>query len=213
MTARPLVLVGGGEHARVVIDAARDAGGWQIVGYADVAPRPGTDALGALYLGSDEDLLSRLPDAELIMALGGFGPEPRRTLAARYAAAGARWAVIVHRAAFVSPTARLGPGVVVLAGAVVNTAARVGDHCIINSGAVVEHDVCLGALVHVAPGAVIGGGARIGEGAGLGLGCRVRDHVTVGPGATVGMGAVVVADVSARDTVLGVPAAPRTKAR
>ena len=39
----------------------------------------------------------------------------------------------------------------------------------------------------------------------IGLGARIRDHIEIGDGATVGMGAVVVGDVAAGRTVVGVP--------
>ena len=38
MTPRPLILIGGGEHARVVADAALSSGQWDIVGVVDPAP-------------------------------------------------------------------------------------------------------------------------------------------------------------------------------
>ena len=80
------------------------------------------------------------------------------------------------------------------------------EKVIVNTAAVIEHDVLVGPLVHVSPAAAIGGGACILAGAVVGLGARVRDHVTVGANAFVGMGAVVVADVPAGQTVVGVPA-------
>jgi acetyltransferase EpsM len=40
------------------------------------------------------------------------------------------------------------------------------------------------------------------------MGCIVRDGRTIGAGSTVGAGAVVVADVEAGVTVIGLPARP-----
>ncbi|MEW6225330.1 MAG: acetyltransferase [Chloroflexota bacterium] len=229
VTPRPLVIVGAGEHARVVTDAARAAtGAWDLVGCteadrpagpgpsagATAEPATGPAARPALpSLGTDAAYAARLaalaPEARpwLVLGFGGH-PDGRRRAVAAYGNA-ARWASVVHPAAWVSPGARIEDGAVVLAGAVVNTGAVVGAHAIVNTGAIVEHDVRVGAYTHVAPGVVIGGGTRIGEGATIGLGAAVRDHVSVGPGAVVAMGAVVVADVPAAAVVLGVPARPR----
>ena len=45
VTARPLLLIGGGEHAGVVVDAAAtDGAGWRVVGYTD--PRADLGPLG-----------------------------------------------------------------------------------------------------------------------------------------------------------------------
>ena len=201
---RRLVIVGGGQHARVVAEAARAGTAWDVVGYTD--PDGANDAmtrLGIPFLG-DDDTAAAANDAWLVI---GFGVtlEARRAAVERLGT-GTRWATVVHPEAWVSPTATLEPGVVVIADAVINTGATVGAHAIVNSGAIVEHDVRVGAFAHVAPGATIGGGATIGEAAMIGLGAAIRDHVTVGEGSVVGMGGVVVKDVPDGGTVVGVPA-------
>jgi sugar O-acyltransferase (sialic acid O-acetyltransferase NeuD family) len=217
VTRRPLVVVGGGEHARVVVDAARASGDWEVVGIVDADPVERTRSLlGVDHLGDDAAYLASVvsvpPDrrAALVLGIGSIGiPVARRAAAARYEVAGAgSWATVVHPSAWVSTTAVLGPGVVVLAGAVVNAGAVIEAQAIVNSGAVVEHDAVVGAFAHVGPGAIVGGGARLGAGAIAGMGCLIRDHVTVGPEAVLGMGAAVTADVPAGVTVVGVPARP-----
>jgi sugar O-acyltransferase (sialic acid O-acetyltransferase NeuD family) len=213
VTARPLVVLGGGNHARVVIEAARShPGDWDVVGIVD--PEPAATAvalLGVDHLGGDDafaDRLARSGDGErpwLVVGVGGIDPEPRRRLAERFGRL-ASWATVVHAAAWISPTAELGNGTVALAGSIVNGGARIGGHVVLNSGAIVEHDVTIGEFAHLAPGAVVGGGTEVGAGVFIGLGARVRDHVAIGDRAVVGMGAVVIADVPAGACVVGVPA-------
>jgi acetyltransferase EpsM len=165
-------------------------------------------------LGTDADVAERRTDLRgtdgAALVLGFGGPLDARRRAVAMFPRDAAWATVIHPRAWVSPSAAVEPGTVVLAGAIVNAGARLGPHAIVNSGAIVEHDVVVGAHAHVAPRAVIGGGATIGEEAFVGLGAAVRDHRIVGPGAVVGMGAVVVGDVPAGATVAGVPARPRT---
>jgi len=216
LIAAPLIVLGGGEHARVVIEAAQtQPGRWAVQGY--VAPAASDGGADVPWLGDDAALAARLEELPATdrpwLVLGFGGGETSDGLAARAATTerfgpGTRWATVVHATAWVSPTARLQEGAVVLAGAVVNTGADVGRHAIVNSGAVVEHDVRVGDGSHVAPGAVIGGGTRIGENAFIGLGARVRDHVDIGAGAVIGMGAVVVESIAPGVTVVGVPARP-----
>jgi acetyltransferase EpsM len=214
MTPHDLVLIGAGEHARVVADAALSRPEvWRLTGFTDPLADPIGAALGLPRLGDDAELAAQLatmtPDARPSLVLGFGGPPAARRAAVATIGDGAEWATVVHARAWVSSSAVLEAGVVVLAGAVVNAGARIGAHAIINSGAVVEHDVTIGARTHVAPGAVIGGGTRTGEDVLVGLGATVRDHITVGRGAVVGMGAVVVADVDPGTTVVGVPARVR----
>lgn len=210
---RSLIIIGGGEHARVVGEAARVAlGGWTVTGVVDPETAATAELLGVPRIADEAAFiaeLASLPPSErpaVILAIGTT--RARRALAELYDRSDARWATIVHPNAWVSPSARLGAGVVVMAAAVVNAGAIVGDHAIINTGAIVEHDVRIGAFAHVAPGAVIGGGASVGDESQIGLGARVRDHVEIGRDCVVGMGAVVIGPVADGVTVVGVPARP-----
>lgn len=206
---RELVLIGGGEHARVVFDAARSQGYWSVVGFVDQKARKELVALGLTWLGDDAAAGDRLRARHCIIAVGGVGDTNRRQAIARaYESLDVTWATVVHARAVVSDGAVLGPGVTVLAGAVVNPGARVGAHSIVNTGAIIEHDVALEPFVHVGPGAVVGGGTEIGMGAYIGLGASVRDHVRIGAGSVIGMGAVVIGFVPDRTVVVGVPARP-----
>lgn len=197
---RFLALVGGGEHARVVEDAAI-AAGWTVAGIVNDQPV----AHFAHHLGSEADIqkiLETMPDIQFILAFGGVN---KRRLAAQRMGK-IPWATVVHPSAVISTSAQLAEGVFISAQAVVNPGAVVGAHVIINTAAVVEHDVVIGAYTHCCPGSVVGGGARIGEEVLLGLKAGVRDHVTIGDGVTVGMGAAVINNIAARATVVGVPA-------
>jgi len=64
-------------------------------------------------------------------------------------------ATLIHPRAYVSPTAVIDTGCVILPLAAVGTAAVLKKGCIINLGAVVDHDCVLEEGVHAAPGAVI----------------------------------------------------------
>jgi acetyltransferase EpsM len=214
-SARPLIVIGGGEHACVVVDAARSRPGtWRVAGFSerDRASRLARREPELEDLGDDDALRDRLARttggdrASLVLGIGGGIRPGRRSDLVRGFGAGADWATVVHAAATVSPSATLGAGTFVGAGAIVQTGAVIGRHVIVNSGTIVEHDVNVGDYAHLAPGSVVGGGSKIGQGTFVGLGATIRDHVTVGAGATVGMGAVVVDDVLPRETVVGVPA-------
>jgi acetyltransferase EpsM len=211
MTQRvQILLIGGGEHASVVADAIRSRpDSFELLGFVDPVADSPVRRMGLPHLGDDGEGVRRLkaPGVFAVLGVGGVATnEGRRRVAETYRAAGARFAAVAHSTAWVSPTATMEPGAVVLASASVNTGAVLGENCVINTGAIVEHDVRIGAFVQVGPGAAVGGGVAIGANAYVGLGARVRDHVRIGDGALVGMGAVVVADVAAGVTVMGVPA-------
>lgn len=206
-----LVVIGGGEHARVLIEAARSRPDlWEVKGFVDVHPNEETvRRLGVPRLGSDEEGQHLASDGmvRFVLGFGGLGARAARRAAVKsYDGYGARWATVVHATAWISPTAHLAEGVFVSAGAVVNSGARVERHAIINTGAIIEHDVVVGEFAQVSPAATIGGAGRVGRDAYVGLGASVRDHVAIGDAATVGMGAVVVAGVPDGVVVVGNPA-------
>lgn len=208
VTAPRVVLIGAGEHGRVVAEAIRtQSGSIEFVGFVDQGPCEVTVARLEISRLGPLEALSEHPGLLGVVGVGAVGISGVRAgIVERLAPLLSGWARVVHASAWVSPTAEIGEGSVVLAGAIVNTGARIGRHVIVNSGAIVEHDVELGDFVQVSPGAVIGGGTRIGAGSYVGLGARVRDHVTLGTEVLVAMGAVVVSDLADRRKVRGVPA-------
>lgn len=209
----PLVIVGGGELAAGVLEAARSRPEtWHVMGYfAPKESKLSQAPFGVKWLGDDDKAGEWKDKAWFVLGVGDVGISQRRQqLVAAMSGDGVRWATVIHKAAWVSPSAELEPGVVVLAGAVVNAQAKIGRQTLIQSQAVVEHDVVLGCFTQLAPAVAIGGGSKIGAGSFLGLGCRIRDHVELGPSSLVAMGAVVTRSGSGRAIWIGVPAKPQS---
>jgi UDP-perosamine 4-acetyltransferase len=207
--AGSVVVIGGGGHAKVVIDVLQQQG-WQVAGYTDPAPLAGSQICGAPWLG-DDDTLERLRAEGIAWAIAAFGDNARRSrMADRALALGFELANAVHPSAQISPHARLGQGVAVMPGVAVNAGSVIGDSTVLNTASSVDHDCTLGRGVHVAPGAHLAGyivvddEALIGGGAIIGRGKPIR----IGRGAVVGAGAVVIHDVPPATTVAGNPARP-----
>lgn len=207
MTTTPIIIIGGGEHARVVADAVRSTETFRLLGFVDIAGTPDmARRVGAPLLG-DDSALDRYPEAHIVLGVGALRvTDVRERIVRSLGGDRRRWATVVHQRAWVSPSALLAQGAFVSAGAVVQAGADVGAHAIVNTGAVVEHDVVIGEYAQVGPSAAIGGASVVGARAYVGLGARVRDHIEVGAGAMVAMGAVVVKNVPPGARVAGVPA-------
>lgn len=199
-----ILVIGAGGHAKVVIEALR-AAGFDPVGLLDA--RPDAPALlGVPVLGGD-DALPRLRAQGIEAAVVALGANQARERAGEgLRALGFRLPAVVHPAAFVSPSARIEEGAVVMARAVVGTLAEIGPLAILNTGCVVEHDNRIGASAHIAPCAVLAGTVRIGARALVGVGAVVRPGVSIGADAVVGAGSAVVGDVPDGAVVGGVPA-------
>ncbi len=204
---RPLLLVGAGGLARETAEAARSAGGFELVGFVDDdRALVGTVLDGLPVLGPPEVVLEH--DDWLAVLCPGSGTA-RAALVDRLEAQGVaedRWATVVHPAAVVPPSCPVGPGAVVLAGTVLTTAVRVGRHVAVMAGCVLTHDDVVEDFATLCARVALAGHVNVGAGAYLGAGCLVREHLTVGDRAVLGMGAVVLQDVPADEVWVGVPA-------
>lgn len=208
---RPLILVGTGGHAKVVL-AMLDRLGLTVEGAvtADTALHGG-QFLRLPVLGGDEVIWARPPGSVLLVnGIGSVRPMgPRRAVFEAFAERGYSFAQVIDPAAVVAGDSFLGEGIQIIAGAVVQPGCVIGANSIINTRAVLDHDCQLGRHVHLAPGATLSGGVKVGEDAHLGTGSTVIEGIAIGERALVAAGAVVVGPVAADSRVMGVPARAR----
>ena len=201
MTGGLLYVVGTRSFAAEVVEYAT-AAGFEVAGLLEPYDRDrvGTEAHGLR--------VTWLEDAGRVAAAVGTGECDRRPVVERLAALGIEPVAVVHPAAHVSASARIGEGCVVGPAAVVGAATELGRHVVVGRGALVGHHVVVGDFATLNPGANVGGNTTIGSGALVAIGAVVRDHVRIGGAALVGAGAVVVGDVPDGIEVRGVPARP-----
>lgn len=206
---RRLVFVGGGGHARVLMELINMAGCFEVEAVLDPKLAPGTLVSGARVAGGD-GLLSEIFSRGVRNACVAFGSvkdNSRRASSFRMLReAGFSMPPLIHPKAIASESAGIGEGAQVMAAAVVQAGSTVGENAIVNTGAIVEHDCSIGAHAHISPGAVVCGGCELGEGAFVGAGATVIQGVRVGERAVVAAGAVVLSDVPPGFLVKGVPA-------
>jgi UDP-perosamine 4-acetyltransferase len=203
---RPLVLLGAGGHARVLLALAR-AVGHTLLGVCD----PGLTADGCKHweglvvLGDDDALDQYGPDeVDLLLGIGQVARSSARSqIYSVWSKRGYTFSPLVHPAAWIAPDVVLPDGVQIMAGAVVQPGCVLGRNIIINTRASVDHDCHIGADVHIAPGAVLCGGVEIGVGAFIGAGAVLIQGLNVGPGAIVGAGVTLVRDLPPSAIVVG----------
>jgi sugar O-acyltransferase (sialic acid O-acetyltransferase NeuD family) len=204
---RRVFVYGAGGHGKVVGDILVAKGETEFAGFVDDnGELVGATVMGFLVVGNGEWLRQEALNSPVVVAMGIGGSRSRQLIAECCSQRGIEILTLVHPAATVSRTARLGTGTVVMAGAVVNAEAKVGAAVIVNTGAAVEHDVEIGDYAHVAPNAAMGGGSRLGAFSHLGLGAVVLQGVSIGCHTVVGAGAVVVRNLPDHVVALGVPA-------
>jgi sugar O-acyltransferase (sialic acid O-acetyltransferase NeuD family) len=200
-----LLIIGAGGHGKVVAEAALASKHWTEIAFLDERHPKLARVLDWPVIGKDteaERFLAEYPES--VVAIG----DNRLRLASMAALekAGFRLPVIAHPHSWLSPSARIGVGTVLIAGTVVNARATLGRGCIVNTGATVDHDCVIGDGVHISPGAHLGGEVMVGERTWIGIGAAVRQCVKIGAEVMVGAGAAVVDDLADGVTAVGVPA-------
>lgn len=208
---KPIIIIGGGGHATVVADALQAAGG-SVLGFTDAdSTKHQLRQCGLPVLGGDAFVLAGYDRDEVLLAngVGGVrGTDARRTLQLRLQEVGWRFATVIHPTAIVSPHARIGDGVQLLAGSIVQASAVIGEGTIVNTAAIVEHDVEVGDYVHLAPRSLLCGAVTVGNSSHIGAGAIVRQGIQLGRYTVVGAGAVVVKHFDGGGELVGMPARP-----
>jgi len=196
-----IVLMGGGGHAKVVIDAIKCKGEYEIYGVVDPKLKKGDSVMGAKVMGGDEMLetIFKTGIKNAFVTIGSIGNE--RSVGARISATdllkkiGFSLPVIIHPKAVIAGDVSLGEGTFVAAGAVINPGTKVGRSAIINTNSSIDHDCIIGDFVHVAPGATLSGGVRVGNETHIGTGANITQGVTIGQESLVKAGTLVSRDI------------------
>jgi len=204
---RDVVILGASGHAKVCIEVLRATGRYRPC--ACLAPNSTIQTiLGVPVIrNSDSEGLAKLRTEGVKDAFVALGDNHARDHVARVVEQlGFALITAVDPRAHVSPSARIGSGVLLMPGAIVNADAAVGDLSIVNSGAIVEHDCVIGRACHLAPRSVLAGNVTLGEWVFVGVGAVVRPDTRIGADVVLGAGTVVVRDVVGGATMVGVPA-------
>ena len=196
----PVIVIGGGGHGRVVIEALR-RGGSIVAGVID--PSREVSALlpdGVRWLGGDDALAGYPPERyRLANGVGSIGDGTRRRVFERMKAAGYAFARVEHPAATIALAGvSLGEGAQIMAGAVVQPGVRIGADVIVNTRAAIDHDCIIGDHAHIAPGAVLCGEVVVGDDTHIGAGAVLIQGRRIGAGCLIGAGATVLRDVPDR---------------
>ncbi|MEW8049637.1 MAG: NeuD/PglB/VioB family sugar acetyltransferase [Candidatus Thiodiazotropha endolucinida] len=202
---KPLVIIGSGGHACCVGDVAQLAG-YAAIGFIDRTRRKGESINRLPILGGDELLLDDTFVGGHCFAIGIGNPVARRRYGELLLNRKADCPAIVNPSSFVSATATLGNGVLLMGMNAVNHGARLDDFVALDWQVTIGHGAHLGRAVFAGPGSRVAGDVICGEEAYLGLGCQVIEGVRIGRGSLIGAGSTVTRDIPEHMVAVGSPA-------
>jgi sugar O-acyltransferase (sialic acid O-acetyltransferase NeuD family) len=205
--SKPLIIIGAGGHAKVLIDALKLLGA-PILGISERNPALiSTELLGVPVICNDDELKKYPPaSVTLVNGLGGVKDTSlRRAVFKRLKMLGYAFSQVIHPSTVISLNARLSEGVQVMAGAVIQPGATIAENTLINTRTSVDHDCQIGSHVHLAPGVTLCGSVEVGDSVHVGSGATVIQGIIVGRHSLVGAGTLVRENVPEGSTIIGVP--------
>ncbi len=197
---KKIVLIGGGGHCKVVIDAINLTGEFDIYGIVDPALKKTDKVSGVAVLGKD-DMLSDIFKEGIkcaFITVGSVGNcEIRKKIYKNLKDIGFNLPVIAHPKSVIASDviSSIGEGTFIAAGAVINPGTKIGKNAIINTRASVDHDCIIGDFVHVAPGATLSGAVKVGDETHIGTGANIIQCITIGKNCVIGAGTTVRKDI------------------
>lgn len=146
-----ILIIGAGGHGKVVAEIARILGYSRIDYLDDKSP----EAVGKL----DQMENVALTYGAVIVSIGNL--PLRKEIQERLESVNAPLVSLIHPNAYVSPSALICEGTIILPGAIVHSNVKIGKGCIVSIGALIDHDAVIDDYCHINTGAVIGAGANI----------------------------------------------------
>jgi UDP-perosamine 4-acetyltransferase len=201
-----VIVIGAGGHAKVVIELLRQSGNH--VAYCISGGEEHKECLGVPILVGDK-WIENLRAEGFYRAFAAIGSNRTRLRMSRvlkqfhYELVNA-----ISPFSMISPSAKIGVGVAIMAGAIINAEAEIGDFAIVNTGASVDHDCRIGQAAHIAPRCALAGMVTIGNGSFMGIGSCAVPGVNVGNWSIIGAGAAVTKDIPDNVIAVGIPARP-----
>jgi sugar O-acyltransferase (sialic acid O-acetyltransferase NeuD family) len=209
--SKKLVILGAGGFAREVawlvaeMNCANVSNDWDIIGFL----KHSMDRLGQTINGipviDAGEVAKHLPHIYAVAAIGD--PQTRERAVIEAKGIGCKFATLIHPGVQMDlGTVKIGAGSIVCAGNTLTVNVSIGEHVILNLDCTVGHDTVIEDYVTVSPGCHLSGYTTIRRGAYLGTGAVTIERREIGAHSIIGAGAVVIRDIPADVTAVGVPA-------
>lgn len=205
---KPIILIGGGGHCLSCIDVIRLENKYEIVGIIDVSNKVGTSLSGLKIIGTDEDIPGLTSKYEnFLITIGQIkSSEKRISIYDLLKKNGVILPTIISPKAYVSPSAFIDEGTIIMHNALVNAGAVIGKNCIINTGALIEHEAIIGDFCHISTHAVVNGQVMVGKKTFLGSNSVIANNVSLPDEIIIAAGACILKNPADTGIYIGNPA-------
>lgn len=181
MNCKPLILIGGGGHCKSCIDVIESSGKFTINGILDIQENIGKLVLGYPIVGTNQDIISFIQSKfYFLISVGSIGDSTKRIELFNFVKSlRGQFAVVISPTAYVSKSATIGEGTIIMHQALVNSSSAIGENCIINTKALIEHDAIIGDHCHISTGSIVNGGTVVGSRSFFGSGAVSKQYINI----------------------------------
>lgn len=151
------------------------------------------------FLGTIVDHKVR-SDVKYLMGIANI--KYRRSIVEKFLQAGATFTGLIHPTALISPSAKIGEGVVISHNASVGPKVKLGNYNILNSRCTIGHDSVIGAYNFISPQVAISGNTTIGDENMIGTNSCTIPGVKIGNKNIIAAGMVIYKPVGDNETVI-----------
>lgn len=180
---------------------------WNILGFLDDDKTLQNQIVCGYRVLDTTDAVVKYPDAYFVCAIGHA--QTRKAVVEKIKkTADVKFANIIDPASTLDKNVKIGDGCIICANTYITVNIKMGSHVYIGGNATVGHDAVIGDFVTLYPSANLSGNTVVCDGCELGTGSQIIQGLTIGSDTIIGAGSVVVRDLPADCTAVGVPSKP-----
>lgn len=209
-----IILIGSGGCMRELVWQIQELNkikpSWTVLGYTDIVPPDngiyvtvGNEKV--LYLGTDEELLRRNEDVNVVVCIGSS--KIRKKIAEKLMQSKRiHFPNLILSETYICDDVMMGKGCIISMDARISTNTRVGDFAFMNTGSMICHDGTVGDYVTLSPDVKLAGAVMVENCVEIGMGAKVIQNISIGTNTIIGAGSLVIRDIPSDCTAVGVPA-------
>lgn len=205
---KDIVIIGAGGVGRetaLIIEKINELNlTWNLIGFIDDNINSWNKVINGYPVIGGINYLETLPyDTYIVIAIANYEIKKKivKNINNKF-----KFATIIHPKVWIHDYMKIGEGSIIYEGAIITTNIKIGNHVIVSPKCGIGHDSIIKDYVSLLWNVNISGNDIIEEGVMMGSGSTVIQGKKIGEGSIIGAGAVVIEDIEAYSTAVGVPA-------